>query len=232
MRRPRLLLTRSDWLLLFVVVLAYTIPTLISIRLKWSDVTSQNLQLLVLSLLVFAVACSVIANAWQLNQMRGQLDRARSELTEEQQKRESLTIGQTLKFVTITLEQIAKGICQNQNYPLGHMRANVMLVNPKDQYLHITHRYNMDNATDRDISFAKGEGCCGRAWDTGQQAVADMTIPEQPYGPAWGLSTDKKKRQTEHLKSILSSPILHPDRENEFIGVLNVDSTEPLQLTR
>ncbi len=117
------------------------------------------------------------------------------------------------------LENLLSEVKRVINNPTIPLRANVML--PRGNKLYIEYSVNMEDAPDLNMALDKGVGCAGTAWEIGKMVYGDLTIG-RPQN--WGLSK-KQTEMTKLLKSILSVPIIAKGR---VIGVLNLDSTEPI----
>lgn len=87
---------------------------------------------------------------------------------------------------------------------------------------------NMKGAQDLDLHFEKYEGNAGRAWAEKKPNIADLSLLNVEGGPNWGLDS-KELEKTSQLAAILSIPIPHPSREGQIVGVLNIDSAEPIK---
>ena len=84
---------------------------------------------------------------------------------------------------------------------------------------------NMRQDSDRDLTFARGQGVCGEAFQEGEMTFSDLTTADLT---TFDLNEDQMKA-SEELQFVLSFPIRTIDLEtgrltNEIIGVVNFDS--------
>jgi hypothetical protein len=97
-------------------------------------------------------------------------------------------------------------------------RANIMLLDPRENLLKITVHYNMDTHVDKTISLPPHMGCVGTALQK------DF---EQLYDTRWGSWSINPDIVWKGLKSIISMPI--HDRNGARLGVLNIDSNRLIE---
>jgi hypothetical protein len=90
----------------------------------------------------------------------------------------------------------------------------------------VTYSIGMDSDPDRDLELDEDAGCSGRAWQSGEVAVADLDAASaNPI--LWKMTQDQHNKVPTRLKSIISVPIPGhfqldgmPERP---IGTLSVD---------
>ena len=132
------------------------------------------------------------------------------------------TLKRVLKECVENVEEYQKRVGKNT------LRANIMI--NKSNRLVIFSSYRMDKASDADISFAIGQGCCGEAFDSGEVILGDLRIAYKEIlekkskdyrGAPWGINREQFEK-TKDLKSLISLP-LRDKVTDEIICVLNLD---------
>lgn len=109
-------------------------------------------------------------------------------------------------------------------------RANVMLIQREasPHVLKIHYQYAMDGAPDLHLTWEKREGCCGRAWASGNAEKADLS---QASGEAlreqW-LMKPQNIECTRNIKSIICVPLRDIKKRDKIIGVMSCDSSYAL----
>jgi hypothetical protein len=98
-------------------------------------------------------------------------------------------------------------------------RANIMLLDPRDNLLKIAAYYNMDGYVDKNIMLPSNMGCAGTALKKNAEQLYDKRLMG-----AMGIDPDKIWGE---LKSIISMPI-HDSSETR-LGVLNIDSNKLIE---
>lgn len=114
------------------------------------------------------------------------------------------------------------------NYSL---RINIMRVRNRfilfgPNYAKISFFRGDYSRAEREQEFFADQGCCGIAMSSGQQCIYDQEqIPE-----AYDTLTHTQRHVTEHVMSILSTPIYRPsDRpRGQPVAILNIDSADVL----
>lgn len=111
---------------------------------------------------------------------------------------------------------------------INNLRINVMIARrriPKfwERFLKIDFFYGEYHPSEKELEFTKN-GCCGSALYDNAQYYYDA----EPHHEALKDMTEIQKKVTEHLGSILSTPIYSPkdDYKERPIAILNLDSTE------
>jgi GAF domain-containing protein len=107
------------------------------------------------------------------------------------------------------------------------IRSNIFLPDKADDKLYIAYSYGMKNAPDLTIRLEKNAGCAGHAYHFGEPTVANLVDPSIQLRREWKLENDQIPI-TSHLKAILAVPVRHPINNQKVIGVLNLDSTDPI----
>jgi len=129
-------------------------------------------------------------------------------------------------FIKSLLNAAASSILQASGAPAKHVRACLMMPDPKDDKLRIKYEYGFTgNDRDRHIEIPKGTGCCGQAWLQAQTMVGDLL--EAPIGgmpEQWGLPSDQVVKIRKSLRSILSVPVWAGGENYQIVAVLNIDS--------
>lgn len=95
-------------------------------------------------------------------------------------------------------------------------RANIMLLDPRDNLLKIAVHYNMDTHIDKNISLSPDMGCAGTALQSDSESLYDPR--------SQGLRGIPPDKVWKELKSIISMPI--HDSNAARLGVLNIDSNK------
>jgi hypothetical protein len=123
------------------------------------------------------------------------------------------TLESFLQFAVIALEG------KQQTY-----RANIMLLDPRDNLLKITAQYNMEGKVDRNISLSSTAGCAGDALQNNQEAFFDIR------GSTHSKLHVNPDKVWKELKSIISMPIRASNGNR--LGVLNIDSDNTIDQTK
>jgi NTE family protein len=137
------------------------------------------------------------------------------------------TMGSVLQLV----EKVVRGATRHE----GHLRLSVMLPNDLNR-LEIVYKWNMDSDDDTDdqLAFAKGQGACGKCWETTNFVVCDLEKAANAYSTKWGMDKRQQRLVRRDLKSLCCIPIFQQskleeskgDRKRAFVGVLSIDSTD------
>ncbi|MEW6660683.1 MAG: hypothetical protein AB1424_18735 [Thermodesulfobacteriota bacterium] len=116
---------------------------------------------------------------------------------------------------------------------LNDLRINVMIAKRKfpriwEKHLKIDFYHGEYFPAEKELEFVKN-GCCGSALYDNAQYYYDA----EPHHEALRSMTEIQKKVTEHLGSILSTPIYSPKDEYKEhpIAILNLDSTERINKT-
>jgi hypothetical protein len=111
-------------------------------------------------------------------------------------------------------------------------RANVMLV--ENDTLKIRYAAGAYREEELELSWARGEGVCGRAWQHAQTEVGptpdhplpsleDARSPDHP----WGMTTQQIMATTGHVAWVIATPIFsHETGVPVVIGVFSVDDDQ------
>lgn len=117
---------------------------------------------------------------------------------------------------------------------LNNLRINVMIAKrmiPRfwEKLLKLDYCFGEYSLAEKELGFIKN-GCCGLALYGNDQYYYDA----EPHHEALKEMTGTQKKVTEHLGSILSTPIYSPKDDNREhpIAILNFDSTERIDKTR
>lgn len=149
----------------------------------------------------------------------------RYEITHSEYIRENRNLCELI--VKSELERIATRLTPDVNT----IRSNIFLCDETDNKLYIAYNYGMENAPDLSIRLDLNAGCAGHAYHFGEVAVASLVDPvEKQLRVEWKLENDQIA-VTRHLKAILAIPVRHPINHQQVIGVLNLDSTDPISST-
>lgn len=113
----------------------------------------------------------------------------------------------------------------------GRFRANVMLV--EGDVLRMAYKTPGYLEAEEALEWRRGEGCVGRAWESGQRVLAptpDAPLPRpedahQPTRP-WGM-TSGQVLTTAHVEMIISVPILAPENPGRVVALFNLDDAIP-----
>ena len=113
--------------------------------------------------------------------------------------------------------------------------ANVK--DPKRSRWAIGFEYGFGDAEDRKIQFEYGQGCTGKAVETGQ-AIFDDTAQRRIDPAATGMTAEQLATVPHHRKSVIAIPVREYDLDSELsaderpiVAVLTVDSSLPLAET-
>lgn len=110
------------------------------------------------------------------------------------------------------------------------IRANVMRPRsgrPGDDELRIAYVSTAYGDDELEQTYEPSQGCWGRAYASGEPEWYD----EDTHHYADGDLTGRQRRITEDVQSALSVPIRH-EENGAVVGVLTVDSPEPVERTR
>jgi hypothetical protein len=111
---------------------------------------------------------------------------------------------------------------------VGYVRANVFLPEGSGDRLFVAYHYGMDGSPDLGVRLEPRAGCAGHAWTLADVAIADLAdSADEQLRRIWKLSREQIAL-TNHLRAIISVPILHPKDPGKVVGVFNLDSTEPI----
>lgn len=110
----------------------------------------------------------------------------------------------------------------NKELDFHDLRTNLMLLQPNGT-LRIICVSGDYSATERQLEWREGIGCCGMAWARKEPTVTDLEDTDRLPPPY--------KEVVSHVQSVLSVPV-RKRTTNEWIGVLNVDSFKPLSVSR
>ncbi len=182
---------------------------------------------LIAILIVGGLIVTMGASAWQISQAHfyreEELRRLRAELARERRAHAEETIQ-------ILLDQFVKIARRAATRPDINVRSCVFL--PQGNRLAIVFHSNMRDAPDLGISFERWQGCTDQAWADGRQTMGDLSrATEADLHERWKLSP-MQIRITNHLKSILSTPIFHPQNSDIILGVLSIDSDADMSESR
>lgn len=119
------------------------------------------------------------------------------------------------EIIKFFLETIVKALVRREQI----YRANIMLLDPRDNLLKIAVHYNMDGFVDKNIALPPDMGCAGTALQKDSEALYDP----RSMGSK-GIDPD---RVWKELKSIISMPI--HDSMGARLGVLNIDCNRFLE---
>jgi NTE family protein len=118
-------------------------------------------------------------------------------------------------------------------------RANIMILTGRSSDSAqgtriIMYAVGMEKDPDRDLEIDQDAGCSGKAWETGQIAVADLD--EARRNPdRWKMSADQTNKVPPRLKSMISIAICGDVRDgtdpSSPIGTLSIDCETPLANT-
>lgn len=133
------------------------------------------------------------------------------------------------ELITLLLETLVARYQREHdgNYTL---RANVMKVRKNwfrfHEPLKIDYRYRQDAYLAEELrqQFVMGTGCCGWCFEVNEQTTYDKALNQE----ALRGMTQEQRDATDHVHSILSTPIYRPNHKHEPIGILNLDSPNPI----
>lgn len=119
----------------------------------------------------------------------------------------------------------------------SRLRVNLYLPG-RDGRLHSRFHLNMTGSPDIGLSWGENQGCIGLCYATGRpvaedvsrfrgMSFEDVSAIKDDSPVRWGLTRDQWLR-TSGLGCILCIPIPHPERPWQAVGVVSVDSTDPL----
>ncbi len=227
-------------ILILTGILIFLIPLASSFMINRSRIISENLTGQILFLIMVGVAVAGIASFYQVRSLREQRTNREGELIELIVKQDLEGRGPFItQAINLELELVVKDVIlearpqfQGTNFKENTIRANIMLIDPKDkENLYIKYHINMRNLEEINLHWKKGHGCAGLAWDDKKQLIADLTLIPQMGQPDWRIESLDHIKLTKELASIISTPIFHPQNMSEVLGILNVDSIYPLSLT-
>lgn len=77
-----------------------------------------------------------------------------------------------------------------------------------------------------------GQGWCGKAYEQNVQYEAKRSVSDGGWSQPWE-TTPEQDKATEHLRSVLSTPVYKPtdDQEENPIAILNLESESPITET-
>lgn len=127
----------------------------------------------------------------------------------------------------IMLEKLAT--VYRDEYPGDYdLRLNIMQVKRKRTLgirpLQIGSHFGEYTAAERAQQYEVGTGCCGWCLSENEQQVFDRLEMQQALR---GMNP-QQLQATEHVHSVLSTPIYRPERLEDPIAILNLDSTRPI----
>ena len=102
------------------------------------------------------------------------------------------------------------------------MRANIMLLTgrPSENAVStriVTYSLGMERDPDRDLEIDQDAGCSGKAWNTGNVAVADLERASADPSP-WKMTSDQHNKVPKRIKAMISAAI---PRECPFPSISN-----------
>jgi hypothetical protein len=100
-------------------------------------------------------------------------------------------------------------------------RANIMLLDPKENRFKVAAYYNMDRYADRNISLTQSQGIAGEAIRMNRIRTVDLTNASDNLN--YGIDP---RNVWEEMKSIFAIPIW--DSNDVKVGVMNMDSDQLL----
>lgn len=98
-------------------------------------------------------------------------------------------------------------------------RANIMILDPRDNLLKIAAYYNMQGYVDKNITLGSNMGCAGTSFKKGIEQLYDKSLMG-----FMGIDPDKVWKE---LQSIRAVPINGSNHTR--LGVLNIDSDKPIE---
>lgn len=122
----------------------------------------------------------------------------------------------------------------------GTLRANLMIIDKGSDSLAIALHAGHYMPTELSLRWNRGQGCAGRAWETGSVRVSDdpdVSMPvkvddasktTRPYG----MSEEQITVTAERIKSVISAPVFATNDSSSIIGVVNLDDEKPLDASR
>src|SRR5207302_7245300 len=117
--------------------------------------------------------------------------------------------------------------------PAGHgrFRANVMLVD--GDVLRMAYQTPGYLQGEEALEWRRGEGCAGRAWETGQRTLAPnedspLPTPEDAHHASrpWGM-TPEQIVNSNQVRAVVSVPIFLEEDPSRVVAVFNLDDTLP-----
>lgn len=118
------------------------------------------------------------------------------------------------------LELCIKGIWQDES---GKYRGNVMMLDEKDQLLHVKYFHNMALNEDRFIKLRVGTGCAGQAFTLGKPVFADISKDGHSH---YNLEPQLERLIWADMASIISFPLINTrSNRHETMGILNIDTS-------
>jgi GAF domain-containing protein len=158
----------------------------------------------------------VAASSWQADRALGRED-----------GRHSLTL---LLQNAVTIFEAARSDVAERT-----LRANLMLVDDGGDALWIAYATVGYDASERSLSWHRGQGCAGVAWESGETVYApyedelpvftgDADLASRP----WNMTRDQILLTAEKIASIISVPVFLPEEPAMIVGVLNLDDSRPL----
>ncbi len=118
---------------------------------------------------------------------------------------------------------------ENKNIRVNIMRVRRKTVKPWERYLRIDYCYGDYEQSEIDQIYHLDTGCCGVALYENSQIFYDSILQHETIR----RMTPGQRRITEHVKSILSTPIYSSRDflEHKPIAILNLDSVDGIDIT-
>lgn len=109
-------------------------------------------------------------------------------------------------------------------------RANVMLIDTETtpHVLKIRYNYGMAGAPDLQLHWEKREGCCGRAWASGNMEKADLSRADREALERRWMMRPQNIECTRDIKSIICVPLRDIRKRDKIVGVMSCDSSYSL----
>ncbi len=104
-------------------------------------------------------------------------------------------------------------------------RANIMLLDPKENRFKIAAHYNMDKYVDRTISLTPNQGIVGKAIRKNRIETVDLTKPTENL--EYGIDP---RDVWEQMKTIFAIPVW--DSNSVKVGVMSIDTSEVIHNTQ
>jgi hypothetical protein len=112
------------------------------------------------------------------------------------------------------------------------LRANIMILDPSQSLMRIAFATSGYSAHELQLQWAKGQGCAGRAWESGETRVVPDDVPmplrvedSQLSSRPYGMTEEQIRATADLTASVISVPLyIHRDSV-EPVGVLNLDDS-------
>lgn len=115
------------------------------------------------------------------------------------------------------------------------LRANIMLIDKKRDVLVMTFHTAGYGETEKNLVWARGQGCVGRAWESAQTRVApeDFEMPLRPEDAAlasrpYGMTEEQIQLTAGRIGSVICVPIFLPRKPSEVAALLSLDDSKGL----